>query len=196
MDREDVRLSRFLSFVLRHGPDSIGLRLDAHGWVDVGDLIRKAKGAGRSITREDLARVVENNDKKRFSLSPDGRRIRADQGHSVVVNLNLSPREPPPALYHGTATTSVDPIMATGLKPQGRRHVHLSIDEETALRVGSRHGGPCVLVVDTAAMRAAGHEFYLADNGVWLTDLVPAKFLTVTFVPEQAHAATAEIRGP
>ncbi len=189
--RGDVRLSRFLSFVLRHGPDSIGLTLDKNGWADVGELIRKAKSAKRVFRREDLLRVVEGNDKSRFTLSPDGRRIRAAQGHSVAVDLGLVASEPPPVLYHGTATRALAAIMEQGLKPRSRRQVHLSADEETAWTVGARYGTPCVIEIDAAAMRAAGREFFRADNGVWLTDEVPPDFLrTIRYVRDAEPPGT------
>jgi putative RNA 2'-phosphotransferase len=179
MSSGDVQLSKFLSFVLRHKPDSVGLALDPQGWVAIDELIAKADAAGTHFSRDDLRHVVETNDKKRFSISADELRIRAAQGHSVSVELGLSPEPPPPVLYHGTATRFLDAILAHGLKPQSRQHVHLSPDEETARRVGQRHGRPVILQVDTRAMHAAGMRFYVADNGVWLTEHVPTKFLTV-----------------
>jgi putative RNA 2'-phosphotransferase len=177
MSSNDVQLSKFLSFVLRHKPDSIGLTLDPQGWAGIDDLIAKAQTAGTSFGRDDLWRVVETNDKKRFSISDDGLRIRAAQGHSVAVDLELSPEVPPAVLYHGTATRFVDSILAQGLMPQSRQHVHLSLDETTARRVGQRHGRPAILKVDALAMHGEGRRFYIADNGVWLTDHVPQRFL-------------------
>src|SRR5205085_6970174 len=126
--------------------------------------------AGTQFGREDLLHVVATSDKKRFSLSNDGQRIRAAQGHSVTVELGLSPQEPPPVLYHGTATRFVDSILSEGLKPQNRQQVHLSIDETTARRVGQRHGKPVILKIEARRMYAEGFKFFLADNGVWLTD--------------------------
>jgi putative RNA 2'-phosphotransferase len=175
--REDVRLSRFLSFVLRHGPDSIGLVLDRNGWAEVGELIRKAKSAKRVFGREDLLRVVAGNDKARFTLSPDGRKIRAAQGHSVEVDLGLKPSEPPALLFHGTATRFLKWIMEQGLKPKERHQVHLSADETVAWDRAGAYGTPCLIDVDAAAMRAEGLPFYRADNGVWLTDLVAPRFI-------------------
>src|ERR1700744_6252448 len=134
MSIDEVRLSKFLSLVLRHKPDAIGLSLDAQGWANIDELIAKANTAGTAFDRPALLHVVETSDKKRFSVSPDGLRIRAAQGHSVSVELGLSPQEPPPVLYHGTATRFVESILAQGLKPQARQHVHLSLDEATALR--------------------------------------------------------------
>jgi putative RNA 2'-phosphotransferase len=174
---DHVRLSKFLSLVLRHKPDAIGLSLDDNGWANIDELIAKANAAGTAFDGPALLHVVETSDKKRFSVSPDGLRIRAAQGHSVSVELGLVPREPPPVLYHGTATRFVEAILSQGLKPQSRQHVHLSLDEATALRVGERHGKPYIFRVDALAMHARGFKFYLSENGVWLTDHVPAEFL-------------------
>jgi putative RNA 2'-phosphotransferase len=173
------RLSKFMSFVLRHQPDSIGLVLDSQGWTSVAQFIAKANAAGHEFTRDDVIRVVETSDKRRFTLSDDGERIRAAQGHSVAVELGLTPHEPPAVLYHGTATRFLEPILSEGLKPQRRQQVHLSVDEPTARIVGQRHGRPVILSVDAHRMHASGFTFYVADNGVWLTDHVPAEFLGV-----------------
>jgi putative RNA 2'-phosphotransferase len=179
MAADDVsQLSKFLSFVLRHKPGAIGLSLDPQGWASIDELTLKSNAAGKCFSREELLHVVETSEKKRFSISADGRRIRAAQGHSVTVQLGLSPREPPSVLYHGTATQFVASILAVGLKPQARQQVHLSVDEETAHRVGQRHGKPTILAVDALRMHANGFLFFLADNGVWLTDQVPPEFLT------------------
>jgi putative RNA 2'-phosphotransferase len=185
MSMDRVKLSKFLSFVLRHDPGTIGLRLDAQGWARIDELIRKASAAGRKFRREDLLDVVATNDKKRFSLSEDGLRIRAAQGHSVAVDLGLPPREPPQVLYHGTATRFLDAIWLEGLKPQARQQVHLSTDAATALRVGQRHGKPIVLQIDAHVMHAHGFKFYFADNGVWLTDSVPREFLAFSTESEK-----------
>jgi len=177
MVMEKVKVSRFLSLVLRHQPETIGLVLDRGGWVGIEELIAKAGAAGKRFDRDELLDVVATSDKKRFTLSADGRSIRAAQGHSVRVELGLTAREPPTVLFHGTATRFVTAILAQGLKPQGRQQVHLSADEATALRVGQRHGKPCIFRVDSAAMHARGLRFFQADNGVWLTDAVPPEFL-------------------
>jgi putative RNA 2'-phosphotransferase len=178
MPIDPVQLSKFLSFVLRHQPDAIGLTLSQDGWVEIDDLLEKANASGTRFRREELLRVVATSDKKRFSLSDDGSRVRAAQGHSVSVELGLRPQEPPAVLYHGTATRFLESIRSSGLRPQVRQQVHLSSDEATAQRVGQRHGKPVVLKVDARAMHAAGFKFYLADNGVWLTDEVSPKFLS------------------
>jgi putative RNA 2'-phosphotransferase len=172
-----VRVSKFLSRVLRHAPESIGLTLDPQGWAGVDELLDGAKRAGVPLTPELLQQVVAENDKQRFTLSADGRRIRANQGHSIPVDLGLEPRQPPAQLYHGTADRFVADIRRDGLSPRRRNHVHLSPDEATATRVGARHGRPVVLVIEAALMHDAGHTFYLSDNGVWLTDRVPPEFI-------------------
>jgi putative RNA 2'-phosphotransferase len=189
MASDPVQLSKFLSFVLRHKPDAIGLALDPQGWASIDELIEKGNASGTALNRDDLLRVVETSDKKRFSISADGLRIRAAQGHSVSVELGLAPKEPPPILYHGTATRFVESILSEGLKPQARQQVHLSLDEATARSVGQRHGKPVIFNVDAARMHAQGFSFYLADNGVWLTDHVPPQFLTL--LPSTSGAETA-----
>ena len=177
MSADIVHLSKFLSFVLRHKPDAIGLTLDPQGWVSIDELVEKGNAAGTRLGREELLHVVATSDKKRFSVSDDGQRIRAAQGHSVAVELGLSPQEPPSILYHGTATRFVHSILSEGLKPQARQQVHLSVDEATAHRVGQRHGKPVILKIEALRMHAKGFNFFLADNGVWLTDQVPPEFL-------------------
>lgn len=169
--------SKFLSRVLRHEPDLIGLTLSAGGWVQVEDLLRGMKRAGHRITLESLHQIVRENDKQRFTLSEDGQRIRAAQGHSVSFELDLVPVDPPATLFHGTARANQDAIFLKGLIPGRRQHVHLSSDEETAVKVGARHGRPLVLRVNTAAMHADGMTFWRADNGVWLTAAVPPEYL-------------------
>lgn len=172
-----TEISKFLSYVLRHAPQSIGLQLDGNGWADIGELLTKAQSAGQAIDLPILREVVATSDKKRFTLSEDGARIRAAQGHSVPVDLDIAPMIPPAMLFHGTARTNVATIMTEGLKPGRRQKVHLSLDETTALKVGQRHGKPVVLRVDAAGMHAHGIAFWRAENGVWLTDHVPAQFL-------------------
>ncbi|MGI5336149.1 RNA 2'-phosphotransferase [Streptomyces sp. CA-181903] len=176
-DDRTVRVSRYLSKHLRHDPGRIGIRLDAAGWVRIDELLAAAAAHGFPFTREELDHVVAVNDKRRFAV--DGERIRARQGHSVPVDLALPPAEPPPYLYHGTVARFLPAIRAEGLRPMDRHHVHLSPDRETATRVGARRGSPLVLAVDTGAMHAAGHVFHVTDNGVWLTDAVPARYLRV-----------------
>jgi putative RNA 2'-phosphotransferase len=171
-------ISKLLSLVLRHAPETIGIELDAQGWVEVDVLLARAAQHGTAISRAQLDEVVRSSDKQRFALSGDGRRIRANQGHSVAtVDLGLAPAEPPGLLYHGTAERFVEAIRADGLRPGARQHVHLSREQATAATVGARHGRPVVLVVDAAAMQRQGHAFYVAANGVWLAAAVPASFI-------------------
>jgi putative RNA 2'-phosphotransferase len=174
-----VKTSKFLSFVLRHGPQSIGLELDNAGWADVDELMRRASSAGRPLTRDLLREVVETNDKQRFSFSDDGQRIRANHGHSIDVDLGLESVAPPDLLLHGTARTSLSSVLEKGLLKRQRQHVHLSLDVETAIKVGRRHGSPVVLRVDSGGMHSEGSSFYLSENGVWLTENVPPGYLSV-----------------
>jgi RNA:NAD 2''-phosphotransferase len=171
-------LSRTLSRVLRHSPEDIGIVLDDAGWTPVDKLLTALKKAGYKVDRDVLKHVVDTNDKKRFTISSDGRRIRAAQGHSVNVSLGLEPSDPPSLLFHGTASANLDSIFATGLNPGKRQQVHLSTNEDTAMKVGGRHGRAIVLKVDCAAMVRDGWKFYRADNGVWLTDGVPPGYLS------------------
>lgn len=180
--------SRFISRVLRHAPQDAGLTLDAAGWVSVADLLRGMRAAGHRLNREDLVRLVEENDKRRFTLSPDGLRIRAAQGHSVTVDLGLAPAKPPETLFHGTATSALDAIFREGLVPGKRQSVHLSTDPETARAVGERHGKAVVLAVAAGLMWEAGHAFTVADNGVWLTDAVPPDRLSFAAPSPEATA--------
>ena len=172
------KVSKFLSFVLRHKPDAINLKLDAHGWAEISELIEKASFEW-PLTVELIKQVVTTNNKQRFSLSEDGQRIRANQGHSITVDLGLSPKIPPPILYHGTATRFLSSIWQKGLQPGQRHHVHLSADIETATTVGQRHGKPVVLQIASGEMHLQGFVFFLSKNGVWLIDSVPTHYLSV-----------------
>ncbi|WP_327176767.1 RNA 2'-phosphotransferase [Streptomyces sp. NBC_01335] len=174
-DRRTVKVSKYLSKHLRHQPERIGLTLDPNGWVDVAELLEAAARHHFPITRAELEHVVAVNDKQRFTL--EGERLRANQGHTVAVDLDLPPAEPPPFLYHGTVPRSLAAIRTEGLRPMARHHVHLSPDRETATRVGARRGRPMVLSVDAAAMHRAGHVFRVSANGVWLADSVPPEYL-------------------
>ncbi|MFO1066610.1 MAG: RNA 2'-phosphotransferase [Pirellulales bacterium] len=178
MEEKLVQLSKFLSLILRHRPDKIGLELDAQGWVAIDRLLSAAASHGRKIRREDLDRVVAENEKKRFAISEDGLRIRASQGHSTEVDLGYAPQTPPEFLYHGTATRFLESIRLQGLIKGNRHHVHLSLDKETAVAVGKRHGKPIVLVISCAEMVQRGFEFFVSANGVWLTDHVPPEYIT------------------
>ncbi|MEZ0612216.1 RNA 2'-phosphotransferase [Fibrella sp. WM1] len=177
-DKETTRLSKLLSLALRHQPEALGITLDENGWTDVPVLLIQLHRQGYAIDLDQLRYVVETNNKKRFALSPDETRIRANQGHSVDVDLGYTQKQPPQFLYHGTATRFLEAILTDGLKKMNRHHVHLSVDKQTAINVGSRHGKPVVLVVRAGDMVAAGHIFYQSENGVWLTDYVPAMYLS------------------
>ncbi|WP_338678826.1 RNA 2'-phosphotransferase [Janthinobacterium sp. TB1-E2] len=173
-----VNTSKFLSLILRHAPEKIGLALDPQGWADIGQLLALAAQHGRSLSREQLDDVVMRDSKTRYAISADGLRIRANQGHSLsAVDIGLLPSTPPAMLFHGTASRFVDAIRDGGLLAGSRNHVHLSSNRETAVAVGARHGKPVVLTVDAAAMLAQGHVFYVSDNGVWLTQAVPVAFI-------------------
>lgn len=177
MSQRHYRISKFLSKHLRHSPEDIGLTLAPGGWVRVDDLLAACASHRFPITREELETVVAANDKQRFSFDATRTLIRANQGHSVEVDLQLESTEPPDVLYHGTGQQAVESIMVDGLRRMARHHVHLSADPQTARKVGSRHGRPVVFTVDAAAMRKAGYIFYRSANGVWLVDHVPPEYL-------------------
>ncbi|WP_214403561.1 RNA 2'-phosphotransferase [Pseudonocardia lacus] len=174
---DDVRLSKFLALVLRHDPAAAGVELGPGGWVGVDDLLAGLARAGRPIDRARLEAVVANSDKRRYEL--DGDRIRAAQGHSQPVDLQLEPAVPPDVLFHGTVERFLGSITAEGLRPGRRTHVHLSADVATAEAVGARRGRPVVLRVDAAGLHATGAAFYRASNGVWLTARVPPEWISV-----------------
>jgi putative RNA 2'-phosphotransferase len=184
MKRDVIRLSKFLSLVLRHRPEHIGLVLDENGWANVGELIERAAAHGVALTRELIAEIVAISDKQRFALDDTGQRIRANQGHSVDIDLGLVPTEPPAILFHGTAATTLPAIRCEGLKPGDRQHVHLSPDEATAVKVGHRHGRPVVLRVFAGKMWGQGTPFYCSANGVWLTPAVPPEFIAFANEPD------------
>jgi putative RNA 2'-phosphotransferase len=184
-DKQRVRVSKFLSKHLRHDPAGIGLDLRDCGWVSVDALLDGCRRAGLPISRADLAEVVATSDKQRFAVDETGTRIRANQGHSVEVDLQFEPARPPDRLFHGTGEGTVALILREGLRKMRRHHVHLSPDVETATRVGARHGRPVVFVVDAAAMARAGRVFYVSANGVWLTDDVPPEFLHLAEGPTE-----------
>nr|7KW8_A Chain A, tRNA 2'-phosphotransferase [Runella slithyformis]7KW9_A Chain A, tRNA 2'-phosphotransferase [Runella slithyformis] len=174
-----VKVSKFLSLVLRHNPALIGLDLDANGWAPVKELLAKMKAKGHGISMEELKHIVETNSKKRFAFSENFEKIRANQGHSVEVDLGYEKQVPPAVLFHGTAEKNFDLILKDGIKKMSRHHVHLSQDITTARKVGMRHGKPVVLSVDAKGMADGGFDFYLSNNGVWLIDFVPAEFIKV-----------------
>ena len=172
--------SKFLSLVLRHEPQRAGITLDEAGWVAVDELLEGCRRAGTPVTHEELREIVRASDKQRFALSDDGTRIRANQGHSVQVELGLEPVEPPEVLYHGTADRFLESIRREGLQKQGRHHVHLSQTIDGASAVGRRHGRLVVLEGRAGAMHREGMPFFRSANGVWLTDHVPPRFLVET----------------
>lgn len=169
-----TKISKRLSYVLRHHPESIGIQLTSDGWAETDVLLDKFR-----MTLTTLKYVVEHNDKKRFAFNEDYSMIRANQGHSIQVDLQLEPKTPPPTLFHGTATHFLDSILKKGLLKQSRHHVHLSAQLDTAIAVGKRHGKVVVLEIDTQSMLAEGHQFYLSNNGVWLTDIVDPKYIEI-----------------
>ena len=174
-ERRTVKVSKYLSKHLRHQPERIGLTLDEAGWVEIDTLIAACAAHGFRFDREELDHVVATNDKRRFAI--EGTRIRASQGHSIEVDLGLPPATPPPYLFHGTVARNLDAIRAEGLRPMNRHAVHLSADRETATRVGARRGRPVVLSVDVGAMHKDGQVFRVSENGVWLTEAVPVRYL-------------------
>ncbi|RRB07939.1 RNA 2'-phosphotransferase [Larkinella rosea] len=176
-DKRITEISKFLSMVLRHKPEKIGIQLDENGWTDVADLLEKSNRFGIPFDLEMLKHIVDTNPKQRFALNAAQDKIRANQGHSVPIELGYASQEPPEILYHGTAEKSVQSILATGLEKRNRQHVHLSSDLETALKVGQRHGIPFVFKVFAKQMYNDKFEFYRSDNGVWLTHEVPVNYL-------------------
>ncbi|MEQ9502058.1 MAG: RNA 2'-phosphotransferase [Deltaproteobacteria bacterium] len=192
---QQKRASKFLSLVLRHRPEVVGIELGPQGWVDIDVLLTALDAHGRRLTRRELDAIVRTNSKKRFLVSADGLRIRASQGHSVNLDLGYEPVEPPALLFHGTAERFLEAIRREGLRKMQRHHVHLSASEATAREVGARHGRPVVLRVDAKTMHERGAQFFCSDNGVWLTDAVAPEFLAGwrdpragdTGVPGSAH---------
>ncbi len=170
-------LSKFLSLILRHNPEAAYIQLDEHGWVEVDQLISGIKKSGKKINRDILEEIVRTDNKQRYSFNEDRTLIRANQGHSVPVDVELKEQEPPKILYHGTAERFYNSIKAEGLKPMGRLYVHLSKDIETAINVGKRHGKPIVLKIFSGRMYQDGKVFYLSANGVWLTKKVDIKYI-------------------
>ncbi|BAQ61284.1 RNA:NAD 2'-phosphotransferase [Geminocystis sp. NIES-3708] len=182
MDKNEnklVTISKFLSKYLRHKPLEIGLNIDSQGWVDVEELLFICKVNNFSITKSELKEVVISSDKNRFSFDKTGTKIRANQGHSIKIDLDLKPEIPPSILYHGTGKQFIDSIFQEGLLKMSRHHVHLSSDIETAKKVGQRKGKLVILKINALSMHKNGYLFYISDNGVWLVDFVPANYLMV-----------------
>lgn len=178
-ERRLERLSKFISMILRHKPQVIGITLDEHGWADVDELIKGINETGEEVefSKATLETIVKTNKKQRYSVSQDKTLIRANQGHSIPVDVELEKKEPPKILYHGTGVKSVKAIQEQGLLPMERLYVHLSTDVETATNVGKRHGTPVIFKVNTEQMQKDGYDFFQSVNGVWLTKEVPAKYL-------------------
>jgi putative RNA 2'-phosphotransferase len=172
MERSDLKISKKMSFILRHKPGSIGAKLDPRGWLGT-DVLLKAL----QIDKSRLEHIVDTCDKKRYEFNDDQSMIRASQGHSVKVDLGYKPSKPPDKLYHGTVEKYLGSIMENGLQKMDRHHVHLSKDVATASKVGSRRGKPIILEIDAAAMNKTGYKFFVSTNGVWLTDQVPPRYL-------------------
>lgn len=185
-----VSTSKFMSLVLRHNPGLIGLKLDAAGWVAVDELVIQAQAGGHRLTTELVQEVVRSCGKQRFAFSEDGLRIRANQGHSIDVALDLPAQVPPPVLFHGTAHRFLASIQQEGLNKRARHHVHLTTDTRVASAVGQRYGELVMLQVDAARMHAEGHVFHVSANGVWLTDSVPASCLSVVPTPSPAEGGS------
>lgn len=177
MRNETDKLSVFISLILRHKPEAAGIVLDEHGWANVEELLAGINNTGRSIDMETLEGIVQTDQKGRYSFNEDKTLIRANQGHSIPVDVELEEQKPPEILYHGTAARFVDRIMQQGLKPMSRLYVHLSKDVETAVKVGNRHGDPVVLKIDAKKMYEDGEKFYLSANGVWLVKFVDKKYI-------------------
>jgi putative RNA 2'-phosphotransferase len=177
MHKNLVKLSKFVSLVLRHQPEVIGLELDENGWAEVDRFIELAKQHGTDLSKSVLEEIVETNSKKRFSFNSEKSKIRANQGHSIDIDLGLTPKQPPKLLFHGTALRFIESIRQQGLIAGNRQHVHMSSDETTAINVGQRHGKPVVLKIDTSAMHQDGFVFFCSENSVWLTEFVPPQYL-------------------
>lgn len=171
------KMGRFISFILRHHPETIGISLDEYGWANVDELLSGINNSGRTVDMELLEEIVRTDQKQRYSFNEDKTLIRANQGHSISVDVELEEMQPPQVLYHGTASRFLDAIMQEGLKPMSRLYVHLSKDIETAKVVGARHGAPIILKINTSQMQEDGMKFYLSKNGIWLTKNIPTKYI-------------------
>lgn len=178
-----TNLSKFLSFILRHKPETVNLSLDSEGYVNINQLISNINNNSEyHITRSTLDHIVATDSKQRYSYNSTKTKIRANQGHSIPVDLNLTAQIPPEILYHGTSKRFLDSILSDGLKPMSRQYVHLSSDSTTAAMVGKRHGdSPIIFMIKTKPLIDSGYKFYLSENKVWLTDYIPAKYLSIFY---------------
>lgn len=172
-----VKMGKYISLILRHKPEIINLKIDEHGWANVDDLLKGINNSGRYISKEMLNMIVETNNKKRYQYNNDHTKIRANQGHSIRVDVELHEKVPPDVLYHGTAQEYLDKIRKSGIRKMKRLYVHLSRDIETAMKVGKRHGQPIILVINTKAMINDGYKFYYSNNGVWLCDDIAYSYI-------------------
>lgn len=179
-DKQSIQISKFLSLILRHKPETIGIQLDKNGWVDCKELIEKAINYGIELDYQMLLEIVETNPKKRFQFNVTFNKIRASQGHSISIELGYLNQKPPEILYHGTSEKAVQSILERGLEKRNRQHVHLSTDIKTAIKVGQRHGKPFVFKVQSEQMFNNNFKFFISANGVWLTEFVPPKYLKPT----------------
>lgn len=178
-EKRKTKISKFLSLILRHKPEVVGLTLEENGWVSVEKLMKACSGYGKSFSFAELKEVVETNDKKRFAFDKTGKRIRASQGHSLEIEIEFEEKTPPAILYHGTAEKNLGVIFTDGLKKMSRHYVHLSADIETAKKVGTRHGKPIIFEINTEKMLEENYKFYISANSVWLVESVPPKFLEI-----------------
>lgn len=178
-ERQKTRVSKFLSLILRHKPETVGAKLDANGWIEIDALLAACASSGNALTRDELRAVVATNEKKRFAFDESETKIRASQGHSIAVEIEFEEKTPPARLFHGTSEKNAAAIRAVGLKKMRRHHVHLSADAETARAVGKRHGKPIVFEVKAEEMAARSFKFYVSANGVWLIERVPPEFLEI-----------------
>ena len=177
-----VKMGKYLSLILRHKPELINLKIDEHGWVEVDQLLKGINDRGRYISKEMLDIIVNTNNKKRYQYNDDQTKIRANQGHSIKVDVELQEKVPPDILYHGTAQKYLDKIKKSGIRKMNRLYVHLSKDIQTAINVGKRHGQPIVLVIDTKKMLRDGYKFYYSYNGVWLCDDIAYSYIEEVIV--------------
>ncbi|GAA0083358.1 RNA 2'-phosphotransferase [Clostridium sp. CTA-6] len=177
INKQDLKISKFISLVLRHKPQEANLELDKHGWCNITDFLKGLNNKGFKVNITDIERIVREDDKQRYSFNEDKTKIRANQGHSIKIDLKLKAIKPPKVLYHGTSTKVINKILHEGIKKQSRQYVHLSSNIETASKVGKRHGKLAILEVNTEQMHLEGYNFYLSDNKIWLTDYVPSKYL-------------------
>lgn len=171
------QLSKFLSYLLRHKPETLQLNMDQQGWVDLEELLEKMQASGKKVSHDDILEVVATDNKQRYKIDRARNKIRANQGHSINIDLSLKAQSPPPTLFHGTAERNISAIKIHGLKKMKRQHVHLSELKETARSVGQRYGKPIILEIDCVRMQEAGMNFFKSENGVWLCDQVPAEYI-------------------